>query len=171
MQNRGIYHAAGLSYEGSRDQGFGEHLVELYGNSRRPIKPYNAGGGSPLEQVKNTHKYQKFNGCEKVYVVHDGDRRETAEALELADKYGYETILAHRTIEDELLRILPNVTVKQRSKAARTTDAAKEVFMEVCKLDSINGAVDWKKYFPKSLLDKARETSSWHDQFISAIEG
>lgn len=171
MQGYGIYHSIGISYEGSRDQGFGDYLVELYGNAHRPIKPYNAGGGNPVQQVNNTHNYPKFNGCEKVYIVHDSDRKETARALELAKRYEYETILAHRSIEDELLKILPNVTIKQKQKAAKTVNNAKEVFMEICNLDYLDGAVNWAKYFPKSLLDKARRHSDWLNQLISAIEG
>ena len=171
MQNLGIYHPAGMSYEGSREQGFGDYLVSLYGTRRRPIKPYNAGGGNPLKQVEDTHRYPKFNGCDNVYILHDSDRKETAEAIERAKKYSYETILAHRSVEDELLRILPNVTAKQRQEAAKTVDDAKKVFMEICKLNSLNGAVDWAGCFPKELLDEQRKNSPWLDQFISAIEG
>lgn len=157
--------------EGSRDASFQGHLKKLYHSPHKDVTVKNAHGGCPSKIVNYAIRVSEHISYDECHATFDTDSGEeaVAEAEALAFK---KNICVHESynIENELLDILKANRSRPRKKSPKATKEAKKVLQKACRLKRVNDEIDWHRYFPKNLLDQARQSNKWLDDQIKIFE-
>lgn len=160
--------------EGDRDTNWLKHIYDIYHVQEIKVHFNNAHGGSPVDQIKKMNADPGAGGYDRRVSMFDTDRGEEEVKLALAlaekDDHGVsvQCIKCDKNIECELLKIL-GVSGKKLTKAKGNTHIAKRLLKEQLGLKDEDEAINWKRFFPKPLLDEARKTNSWLDEIIKVM--
>lgn len=131
----------------------------------------NAHGGCPSKIVDYAIRVSEQISYDECHVTFDTDIGE--EEVKRAEMLALEKnirIYKSYNIENELLDILTTSESKLNKKSPKTTKEAKEVLQKACCLKRMNDEIDWQRYFPKELLDQARQNNRWLDDQIEIFE-
>ena len=167
---RSVKHARLVYGEGGDDGAWLKYVKKLLyqRNNDFVVKVKNGSGGSPVEVINDMVKLPEFKQYPSKCVVFDGDRAETAAAIERAKQLEIAVIVSQGCLEEELL-----IIAGKRSRVASTrrtsldTRLIKKQFINEC------GGHNERSYaihFPEELLDKKRLTNPWLDVVMRLFE-
>lgn len=151
--------------EGSNDETWLIYIKELYAKGKRGIKIKNGGGGSPESVIIRMTKNIAFSEYERKFALIDSDRGHIDEARNLAKKNGITLIVSNQCLEVELLKI-KNVSKSVRKIISTNSKEAKKEFLRRCSHNQDN----YRKVFPKKVLNSERKKSKWLDSIIRIFE-
>lgn len=155
--------------EGSDDGSWLKYIKSLLyrRNCGFTVKVKNGEGGSPVEVVCSMIKLTEFNQYDVRYALFDDDRKEVAEAIELAQEHDIIPLISHGCLEAELLTIIGKSAVISRLKTSINTGAIKKKFKKEC---GGHNEYDYARHFPRQLLDQVRGNNEWLDKIMQLFE-